>query len=387
MDLIMKNKVQNFISKKAHSASYEFPKRYFEDGLSDLERLNVVRGQSGTDHFQVVTTDYFKNNILNPKVLDRLPDGSIRSVKDGVVINGRVLTLFATLDVKKGGIYGGSAASWEALLVSLYLLCRPTEEGRKIRSKILEIFTRCFSTNIMESTFMKRLEVDSMLGKSKDIIITNQLLLNDYIIDYIKRFKQKIESGERPNIKKDINIIDTIYFRPLLESSISSEKEEITSQINDAKNTLEKIFKNISEAVFDKPKIISNPISEDFEKDMEIIASIVKMNDKSIFSSEDFFTVYKHLLPEKLSSFKSNYISDEEKINDIDIELEFEKLFKEELDKIADKNIVVSKQGDDKYSILALKDKVLESLAKLYKFLPTLEKKALIREIFKYSKG
>lgn len=383
----MKNKVQNFISKKAHSASYEFPKRYFEDGLSDLERLNVVRGQSGTDHFQVVTTDYFKNNILNPKVLDRLPDGSIRSVKDGVVINGRVLTLFATLDVKKGGIYGGSAASWEELLVSLYLLCRPTEEGRKIRSKILEIFTRCFSTNIMESTFMKRLEVDSMLGKSKDIIITNQLLLNDYIIDYIKRFKQKIESGERSNIKKDINIIDTIYFRPLLESSIGSEKEEITSQINDAKNTLEKIFKNISEAVFDKPKIISNSISEDFEKDMEIIASIVKMNDKSIFSSEDFFTVYKYLLPEKLSSFKSNYISDEEKINDIGIELEFEKLFKEELDKIADKNIVVSKQGDDKYSILALKDKVLESLAKLYKFLPTLEKKALIREVFKYSKG
>jgi hypothetical protein len=88
-----------------------------------------------------------------------------------------------------------------------------------------------------------------------------------------------------------------------------------------------------------------------------------------------------------LSSFKSNYISDEEKINDIGIELEFEKLFKEELDKIADKNIVVSKQGDDKYSILALKDKVLESLAKLYKFLPTLEKKALIREVFKYSKG
>ena len=92
-----------FFDKKAQAANYEFPIRDFNDAVSELKSLGVVRKERGGEHQKIVATDYFKNNILNEKVLDPLPSGQPRKVEDGVVVGGTPFTLFATLDVKKIG--------------------------------------------------------------------------------------------------------------------------------------------------------------------------------------------------------------------------------------------------------------------------------------------
>lgn len=376
-----------FFDKKAQAANYEFPIRDFNDAVSELKSLGVVRKERGGEHQKIVATDYFKNNILNEKVLDPLPSGQPRKVEDGVVVGGTPFTLFATLDVKKNVIYGGSAASWESLLVSMYILCNTTPEGRNLRNVISKIFTRCFTTSLVNSTFFKILKIQHLFDKSNDIVINNKLLLDDYIIDYIKNFKNKINSEQKPNIIRELNMIDKNYFAHLLQNSQPENLESLKAEINEARTILERIFRNLLEAAFDKPKIIANLISDSIESDMSVITSFIEKKDQNLYTVDDFFVEYKNFLPEKISEFKEKYISDEENLDDAEIEREFKKIFKQELDNLASNNKYISKADGEKYSIIVLKDNVLRSLGRLYRIISVLEKKSILMEALKYAGG
>jgi len=377
-----------FIKKQATKA-YEFEKKKYNDGFSELEKANVLKKHKGGDHWIISVTDNFKNEHLNLKVLDKMPDDRPRDISDGVIISGRPFTLFATIDEKKAVIYGGSANSWEELLVSLYILCKPTEEGKKIKQTVYNIFKNCFKTEITKSIYFTRLNLDHIFKRSNDIKIDNDLLSNDYIIDYIRIFKEKINNVKNIDYNNDLKIINDNYFKFIISNSTPEGREATILKVEDARIKLKEIFHNLASAVYDLPKIFINTISKNFESDMTVIASVIKKgpNGKNLFSLDEIFSEYREFLEDKIQRFKESYISDEEKITEEELENKAKELFQEELDNLCEKNILFKKEDGKNYSIIALNNKILDKLAKLYKSLPSLEKKMVINLALKYSGG
>lgn len=354
--------------KKISTEALSFPMRFFSDGFADLKNLNLLdRSRGRGDHDKIYATDYFKDNFINLDILDRMPDGRKRTVKDGIVVNGRPLTLMATMDLKKSVVYGGSAESWDSLLVSMYALCNITKEGKEIKSIISKIFKKCFNKEIENSIHMLKLNLKSFKDKSMDLYMENPLLLNSYITSYIRNFINKI-NNENVNIEKDIEILKTNYFNPYINSFKDKDKDSVIIEVNDAILELRKILIKLTESVLERPRVLQNVLSKTFYDDISIIISFMDLNDSNLYSVDDFLKIYNEVSPEKFEYFKSNLIHDGN-FSENEIILEFRKLFKKELDNLADKNTLITKNKNEMYSIIGLTNPVLERLGYLYRYL------------------
>ena len=354
--------------KKISTEALSFPMRLFSDGFTDLKNLNLIDKDRGRgDHDKIYATDYFKNNFINLEILDRMPDGRIRTVKDGIVVNGRPLTLMATMDLKKSVVYAGSAESWDSLLVSMYALCKPNKEGKEIKSIISKIFKRCFNKEIEDSIHMLKLNLKSFKDKSMDLYIESPLLLNSYITSYIKNFIKKI-NNENVNIEKDIEILKLNYFNPYINSF--KGEESVAIEVNNAISELRGILTKLTESVLERPRILQNILSKTFYDDISIIISFMDLNDNNLYSLNDFLKIYNEVSPEKFEYFKNNLIHDDDhNFSENEITLEFRKLFKKELDNLANKNTLITKNKNEMYSIIGFADPVLERLGSLYRYL------------------
>lgn len=373
------------ILKKFATSSYDLDKRIYESGLGRLKNMGIVEEDQGSRHPKIEATDYFKNNFINTRILDRLPDGSPGTVENGIKIGGEPLTLIATIKTNKSTIFGGSAKAWDELLASIYMLSKndAVANGLNIKKTVSEIYEKCFNSPITTSLFFGRDSVKKILDKSNDIVLNNKLLLNDFIINLIKRFKENSKIGT-VNIFKEINIADRQFFGPYIESKPQSDRNSAFIEVNAARKELEDILRGISDFIIDQPRVVVNTIKNNFEDDMSVIVSLMDSNGKNLYSIDDFYQKYKELAPDKFNEFISNYSKDGDKqVNQL-AENQLKNIFEIELNNLADKSTVISREANNLYSIIAFKDKVLASLSKLYFLMPPIEKKSIINEMFNY---
>jgi len=374
-----------FILKKFATSSYDLEKNIYESGLGTLKNMGIVKEDHGSRHTKIEATDYFKNNFINTRVLDRLPDGSPGTVENGIKIGGEPLTLIATLKTNKSTIYGPSAKAWDEFLASIYMLSKndAVANGFNIKEEVSKIYKECFNSPITTSLFFGKGSVKNLLDKSNDIVLNNELLLNDFIINLIKRFKENLKIGP-VNIFKEINIADRQFFGPYLESKPKSDRSSAFIEVNAARKELEDILKGISDFIVEQPRVVVNTIKNNFEDDMSVIVSLMDSNGKNLYSIDDFYQKYKELAPDKFNEFISNYSKDGDKqVNQL-AENQLKNIFEIELNNLADKSTVISREANNLYSIIAFKDKVLASLSKLYFLMPPIEKKSIINEMFNY---
>lgn len=369
--------------KKA-TANFSFPRERFESGFKILKSKGVLAIRNGSNHKIVYATDYFKNNLVNERILDRLPNGAKRRVSDGIIVNGEILTLSASMDLKetKNEIYGGSTIGWEKLLISMYVLCKPYGNGIALKNEISEIFSKCFSLNISSSKYYNKLTENLIIKDFKDIVVTNNLLLNDYIFNRIKNFKDKLINNKDTDISTDLKNIDERYFNPIIYSASEEERESVERDVVAARNELLNIFSTLENSSFQSPLIFTNIISENFESDISVILSLMEERE---FSFDEIYNRYKELLDDKINIFKERFISNNEEVSDAEAESMLRLVFKNELDKILSEKRIIKKDNDDKYSIIIENDSVNKKLAKLYNMVPSYVRTDIFKLAKKYN--
>jgi len=373
------------ILKKFATASLDLDKSKYESGLGILKNMGIVKEDNGSNHKKIEATDYFKNKCINTRILDRLPDGSPGTVENGIKIGGEPLSMIATLKTNDTTIFGPSAKAWGQFLAIIYMLSKndAVANGLNVKEEVSKIYKNCFKHPITTSTFFGKDSVKKLLDKSNDIILNNELLLNDFIINLINRFKENLKIGT-VNIFKEINIADRQFFGPYIESKPQSDRNSAFIEVNAARKELEDILKGISDFVVEQPRVVVNTIKNNFEDDMSVIVSLMDSNGKNLYSMDDFYQKYKELAPDKFSEFINNYNKDgDEKGNQL-AETQLKNIFEKELNNLANKSTVISREANNLYSITAFKDKVLASLSKLYFLMPPIEKKSIINEMFNY---
>ncbi len=346
---------------------------YFES-KANLGKLITERKSK---HYIIQPSDYYFNNIFDINVID--PEARTPNLR--YIVNGFVFTLEASIDEKKETLYGGSADSWDDFLSQMYILCKKTPEGMAARAAIAASYQACFRTPISSSNFINKIGI---IGDSSNIELNHHLLLNDEIIKLIKKFKKE-SATDQSTVNDIVNIADRVIFNNYITGASAADKNQAFIDTQEAREEFRNILNKIKNARVDQPKIYQNVFDKNQIQD-EILFMTTLLDEKpnKTFTVDDIYNLYKQFNEEKVSLFKKNFIGDENGTGESAAEQELKLLLKKEIDKLSDTNNNILIIDDKHYRLNFSTDNVIKSLSKLYKVLPLLEKKALLKEIVNY---